>query len=83
MYQPPKSEIIESNSQERILEMSSVQKGGFVDARGLGGQDPWAERACPDCEEQMIIYGGVGGGKDKGSFQKNFHMLKTYRLLEA
>ena len=29
-------------SQEIILEMSSVQKGGFMKTRG---QDPWAERA--------------------------------------
>ena len=31
-----------ANGQERILETFSVQKGGFIKARG---QDPWAERA--------------------------------------
>ena len=30
-----------ANGQERILEMSLVQKGGFIKA----GQDLWAERA--------------------------------------
>ena len=37
-----------------------------------------------DCEGQLTIYSGVGGGKDKGSFQKDFHMLKkTHRILEG
>ena len=31
-----------ANGQERILEMSPVQKGDFIKARE---QDPWAERA--------------------------------------
>ena len=31
-----------ANGQERILEMSLVQKGSFIIARG---QDPWAESA--------------------------------------
>ena len=31
-----------SDSQERILETSLVQNGGFIKARG---QDPWAETA--------------------------------------
>ena len=31
-----------ANSQERILETSLVQKGGFIKALG---QDPWTERA--------------------------------------
>lgn len=34
--------VFGADSQERILEMSSVQKGGFIKA---WGQDPWAERA--------------------------------------
>ena len=34
----------EANGQERILEMSLVQKRGFIKAQG---QDPWAERAAP------------------------------------
>ena len=33
---------LEADSQERILETSLVQKGGFIKARG---QDLWAERA--------------------------------------
>ena len=32
----------EANSQERMLEMSLLQKGCFIKARG---QDPWSERA--------------------------------------
>lgn len=31
-----------AHGQERILETSSVQKGGFIKAQR---QDPWAERA--------------------------------------
>ena len=31
-----------ANNQERIIEMFSLQKGGFIKTRGL---DPWAERA--------------------------------------
>ena len=26
---------------------------------------------------------GTGGGGDKGSSQKDFHMVKTHRILEA
>ena len=35
-----------ANDQERILEMSLVQNGGFIKARwgGGGGQDPWTGR---------------------------------------
>ena len=33
---------LEADGQERILETSLVQKGGFITA---GGQDPWAENA--------------------------------------
>ena len=41
-------------------------KWQFIKARG---QDPWAERAAaPGCEGWLIIYYGVGGGKDKGRF---------------
>jgi len=41
---PNDVEMLESGAQgqERILEMSLVQKGGFIKARG---QDLWAERA--------------------------------------
>jgi len=36
------------------------------------------------CEGWLIIYYGVGGGKAKGGFQKNFDMLKrTYKILEG
>ena len=39
---------------------------------------------CPSCEGWLIIYYGVGGGKEKGRFQKDFHMLKkTHRIPEA
>ena len=35
-----------ADDQERILEMSLVQNGGFIKARwgGGGGQDPWTGR---------------------------------------
>ena len=37
-----------------------------------------------DHEERLIIYLVVGGGKVKGKFPKDFHMLKkTHRILEA
>ena len=30
------------------------------------------EKLPRDCEEQRIIYSGVGGGRDKGSFKRTF-----------
>ena len=33
--------VLQQTAKERILEMSLVQKGDFIKARG---QDPWAER---------------------------------------
>ena len=36
------------------------------------------------CERWLIMYLGVGVGKEKGGFQKNFCMLnRTYKVLEA
>ena len=69
-----------ADDQEGILETSLVQNSGLFKAQG---QDPWAERAAAlGCEGCLIIYYGVGGGKEKGRFQKDFHMLeKTHRIL--
>ena len=40
--------------------------------------------AAPGCEGWLIIYYGVGGGKEKGRLRKYFHMLKaTPRTPEA
>ena len=59
-----------SNDQERILEMSLVQNGGFIKA---WGQDRWQEELLPlACEEWLMIYQGVGGGKEKGDFKRIF-----------
>ena len=47
----------------------------------IPGQEEWFPRAC---EEWPIIYPGVGGSKQRGRFQKDFHMLRrTYKILEA
>ena len=36
------------------------------------------------CEGWLIIYHGVGGGKEKGRLRKYFHMLKkTHKIPEA
>ena len=48
-----------ANNQERILEMSLVQNGGFMKAQG---QAPWVERLPQACEGWLIIYLGVGRG---------------------
>lgn len=62
-----------AEAQERILERSLVQNGGFLKALG---QDLWAG--------VVMIHLVVGGGKGKGGFQKNFWMLKrTNRILET
>ena len=47
-----------ANDQERIPEMSLVQNGGFIKARGL---DQWTGRSCCPraCEGWLIIYLGV------------------------
>lgn len=67
----------------RNLETSSVQKGFFVFIL-FCFQDMWTERAAPDCEEELIIYFGIGGDEDKESFQKDFHKLqKILGILEA
>ena len=49
------------------------------------GNGPWSERAVlGGCEEQLLYTLELGGVKTKGSFQKDFHMLKkTPRTLEA
>ena len=63
-----------AKDQERILETPLVQNWWFIKARG---QDPWAERAAaPGCGGRLIIYHGVGGGKEKGRLRRNVHMLK-------
>ena len=70
-----------ADSRERILETSSVQASGFIKS---GGQDPWALELLPrDCEVQSFIRCGLGRSKDKGKFQKDFHMLKIHRIVEA
>ena len=69
-----------SDSQERILETSLGQNGGFFKARG---QDPWAEKAALRYEEQLIIHLRVREGKEK-RFSEEFYMLKrTYKTMEA
>ena len=71
-----------ADDQERVLETSLVQNGGFTKARG---QDLWAERATSQ---------GLLGVADyilaeleevrKRRFQKDFHMLRrTYKILQA
>lgn len=69
-------------NQERILETSSMQNGGFIKAQG---QDPRAERAAAwACEGWLIVYLEVWEGKGKERFQKAFHVLKkTPRIPEA
>lgn len=38
------------------------------------GDRSYGQRGLPrDCEEQLIIYYGIGGGKARGSFRKDFH----------
>ena len=56
-----------AHGQERILEMSLVQKCAFIK---VWGQDPRAERAALGCEEQLIIYCRIGREKEKGRFPK-------------
>ena len=53
-------------AKKEFLKTSLVQKGDFLKAK----------RAAPDAEETLVIYLGVGRGKVKGSFQRDFHMLK-------
>lgn len=70
-----------TDSPERILEMPLMHKGGFTEEQG---QNPRAERALQlwECEEQLILTLELGS-RDKGSFQRDFHRLKTHRMLEA
>ena len=49
-----------ADDQERILETSLVQTGGFIKAQR---QDPWQEELLPRaCDRWLIIYLGVGRG---------------------
>lgn len=50
-----------ANDQERILETSLVQNGRFMKAREPRGQ----KELFRGCEEQLIMYYGVGGDKEK------------------
>ena len=59
--------------------MFLMQKGVFIKAQG---QIREQKELHWDCEEQLIIYCGHRGSKDKGCVQKDFHMLKkTNRIL--
>ena len=70
-----------AHDHERILETSLIKMVVLLKHRDRTcGQEElhWG------CEEWLIIYLGVGRGKEKGNFQKNFHMLKrTCKILEA
>ena len=70
-----------ADNQERI-ETSLVQNGGFIKARR---QDPWQVELLPwACAGLTDYILGSGGVKEKGRFQKDFHMLRrTYKILEA
>lgn len=55
-----------ADGQERILETSLMQRGGFIEAQR---QAPWAGRAAvlpQDCEGWLIICFGGGGTKIRG-----------------
>ena len=58
-------------------------KWWFYESIGTGPMGKMS--CCPrSCEGWQILYLGVGGGKEKGNFQKNFHMLKrACKILEA
>ena len=52
-----------ADDQERILEVSLVQKWWFIKAQG---QDPWAEiAAAPGFEGWLTIYPQVGRGSGR------------------
>ena len=57
-----------TEDQERILKMSLVHNGSLLKHRDrtLGQKEllPWG------CEGWLIIYHGVGGGKEKGRLRK-------------
>ena len=60
---------LEVSGQERILETSSVQKGGFIKARGQDLRQkelPWG------CEEWLIIYFQAGRGLGIAKVSKEF-----------
>lgn len=71
-----------ADHQERILETSLVQNGDSIKAPDrTHGHEMLPPRRC---EEWLIIYLGVGVGKEKGDFQKDFPMVKrTQKVLEA
>ena len=54
-------------AKKEFLKMSLVQKSDFIDA---WGQDPWAVGGEHFMETREI--------KSGGSFQRDFHILKTY-----
>lgn len=47
-------------------------KGGFIKAL----EQDQHKGLLRDSEEQLMIYYGVGGGKDEGNFLKDFHIAK-------
>ena len=59
------------NGQERILQMSLVQKGGFIKARG---QDSGENELHWGGEEQPLIYEGIGRGKGKREVSRRTFM---------
>ena len=54
-----------ARGQERILEMSLVQKGGFIKGRRWG-RDLWGREGWPS------IYSQVGRGSGKGGVSEEF-----------
>ena len=72
---------MELTAKQEFLRCLLGKKGDFMKAQGRTR----GQKEMPgNHEERLVIYLGVGGGKVKGSFHWDFHMLKkTHRLLEA
>ena len=60
-----------ADSQERVLEMSLVQKGGFIKSTGAGGSKSCAAAVKGDCRHT----GEPGEVKIRGSFQRALRRL--------
>ena len=70
-----------ADDQDRILETSLVQNGSLLKhGDRTRGQKELLLRGC---EGWLIIYHGIGEGKEKGVFKRTVMLKKTHRILEA
>lgn len=73
-----------AHDQERIPETALAPTGRFFKAQGQDGGGGQKEQRTGLGRGEWLYTWELGEAREKGGFQKNFHMLKTtYKTLKA